>query len=96
MATERENHSTHVHSAWATAADVSSSSEAITEARRSYRLPSVTRFALRTIFDPCPLDGVAGGCFGSREFAIPDSPLAIQTYQTDCPRVPLHHDLNLN
>lgn len=56
-------------------------------------LTSVTRIQLGTLFNPGPLDGVASGCFGSREFAIPDSPLP---HHTDRPRVALHHHLNLN
>src|SRR4029453_1386289 len=79
---------THAHSAWAVAAEVSRERARSIEALRASRVIGATsglRIGLRTIFDPCPLDGVAGGCFGSREFAVPDPPLAFQNYQTDCP-----------
>ena len=86
-------------SAWAVAVEASMQNAISTEALRPSRvigLTSITTVGLRTLFDPCPLDGVASGRFCTREFAVPDSPLRIQTYQTDRPRVPLHNHLNLN
>ncbi len=86
-------------SAWAVAVEASMQNAMSTEALRPSRvigLTSITTVGLRTLFDPCPLDGVASGCFCSREFAIPNSPLRIQTYLTDGPHVALHHDLDLN